>query len=85
MELAKLSSKCQITIPVEIREKLNIKAGDKIIFLEENGRIYLDNPADLAFTRVAQACEGAAAEAGFQSEEDMQNYLTEVRKEVRGY
>ncbi len=85
MELAKLSSKCQITIPVEIREKLNIKAGDKIVFLEENGKIYLDNPAGLAFTRVAQACEGAAAEAGFQSEEDMQSYLAEVRKEVRGY
>lgn len=85
MELAKLSPKCQITIPVEIREKLKLKAGDKIVFLEEDGKIYLDNPAFLAFTRVAEACEGAAAEAGFESEEDMQNYMKEIRKEVRGY
>lgn len=31
---AKLSSKNQITIPVEVCKKMNIKAGSKILFIE---------------------------------------------------
>ena len=33
MELAKLTTKGQITIPSEIRKKLNVGAGDKVVFL----------------------------------------------------
>lgn len=44
MNLAKVSSNGQITVPVEIRRKLNIKEGDKIIFLEKSsGEIFLQN------------------------------------------
>lgn len=43
MELAKVTSKGQITIPIEIRKKLGIKEGSKVLFLEEAGRIYLEN------------------------------------------
>ena len=43
MELAKVTSKGQITIPVEIRKQLNLKPGDKVIFMEENGKITLAN------------------------------------------
>ena len=32
MELAKVTSKGQITIPIEIRKKLGIKAGSKVLF-----------------------------------------------------
>ena len=43
MELAKITSKGQITIPQEIRKKLNLKQGDKVIFYEEDGKIYFQN------------------------------------------
>ena len=43
MDLAKVTSKGQITIPKEIREKLGLKTGDKILFIEDSGRIYLMN------------------------------------------
>lgn len=43
MELAKVTSKGQVTIPIEIRKKLGIKNGDKILFVEESGRIYMMN------------------------------------------
>ena len=33
MELAKVTSKGQVTIPVEIRKKLGIKNGDKVLFI----------------------------------------------------
>lgn len=85
MDVAKISSKGQITIPVAIRNKLNLKSGDKVVMFEENGRIYLENANYVAFTRVQKAFEGAAAEAGFENEEEMQEYMKEIRKEVRGY
>jgi AbrB family looped-hinge helix DNA binding protein len=85
MELAKISSKGQITIPVSIRNKLHLKAGDKVVILEENGRFYFENSAMLAFKRAEEAFAGEAVKAGFETEEEMQDYMKEIRKEVRGY
>ena len=65
MEVAKVSSKGQITIPVSVRNRLKLKAGDKLVILEENGRYYIDNAALLAFRRVEDAFAGEAAKAGF--------------------
>lgn len=50
------------------------------VFLENDEEIYPNNPVSLAFMKVIKACEGAAAEAGFQSEEEMQRYLAELRR-----
>lgn len=50
MELAKLTTKGQLTIPAEIRKRLNVQAGDKVVFLEENGRIFIENAEKLKFT-----------------------------------
>lgn len=85
MEIAKISSKGQITIPISVRNKLNLKAGDKIVILEENGRFYFENSAMLAFKRAEEAFAGEAQRAGFQNEEELQDYMKEIRKEVRGY
>ena len=85
MEVMKLSSKGQITIPAYVRRKLNLKSGDSIAIQEENGRFYFDNAALAAFQRVEKAFEGAAEEAGFKSEDELQEYMLEIRKEVRGY
>ena len=85
MEVAKISSKGQITIPISVRNRLNLKAGDKIVILEENGRFYFENSAMLAFKRAEDAFSGEAEKAGFTTEEEMQDYMKEIRKEVRGY
>jgi antitoxin PrlF len=52
MELAKVTVRGQITIPKEIRKKLNIKDGDKVVFLEEEGKIIMENSAMLALRQV---------------------------------
>ena len=45
MNLARVSNNGQITVPVEIRRILKIKAGDKILFLQkDNGEITMQNP-----------------------------------------
>ena len=85
MEIAKISSKGQITIPVYVRKKLKLNPGDKVVIFEENGRFYFENSAMLAFKRAEEAFAGEAGKAGFETEDDMQDYMKEIRKEVRGY
>ena len=83
MEVARITTKGQITIPIEIRKRLNLKEGDKVLFLEEdNGRVYFENSALLAFSRIQDTMAGEAQKAGFNSEQDMQNYMREIRKET---
>lgn len=45
MELSKISARGQVTIPMNIREKLGLKEGEKVLFLEkEDGTIIIANP-----------------------------------------
>lgn len=36
-----VTTKGQVTIPIELREKLGIKPGDRVGFIDEDGRIVL--------------------------------------------
>ena len=45
MEIAKVTSRGQITLPLAIRKKLEVQEGDKVVFYEENGRIVVENAA----------------------------------------
>ena len=83
MEVAKISEKGQITIPIAIRRKLNLRSGDKVVFQEENGRFYVENEAAVAFFRAQERFAGVAKEAGVDSFADMQAYISEIHKELR--
>jgi len=41
MAKAKVTSKGQITIPKEVRERLGLRPGDEVEFLVEKGQVYL--------------------------------------------
>ena len=43
-----MSSKGQITIPVSVRSKLNLKAGDNVVIFEDSGRFYIENAAAIS-------------------------------------
>ncbi len=81
MELAKVTSKGQITIPIEIRKKLGIKEGSKVLFLEEAGRIYLANSSMEALREAQAAFAGDAEKLGLETEEDIITMIKEMRKE----
>ena len=51
MEIAKVTSRGQITLPLAIRRKLDVKEGDKVVFYEENGRIVVENAAKLTIAQ----------------------------------
>lgn len=82
MELAKITTRGQITIPVEIRKKLGVKDGDKVIFLEENGRIIMENATMVALKNAQDAFAGEAERLGLKTEQDVVDLVKEVRREV---
>ena len=56
MNLAKMSSNGQITVPLEIRRELKIKTGDKIIFMRnKQGEITLQTLSESALMEVHRA------------------------------
>ena len=79
MELAKITTRGQICLPIEIRRKLKVKEGDKVVFLEENGRIIVENAARLAFTQIQEAFEGEAERLDLKTEQDVVAMVKEVR------
>jgi len=82
MELAKITTHGQITIPAAIRRKLSVKDGDKIIFYEENGRIVVANSVMIALGRAQDAFAGEAERLGLETEQDVVDMIKEVRKEM---
>lgn len=80
MDVAKMSSKGQLTIPQDIRNKLNLKQGDKVVFVEEaDGRVYMTNASLAAFRRFTAVMQGEAAPKGLSSEADVNNLVREIR------
>ena len=41
MDTARMSAKGQITIPVAVRRRLGLQAGEKIIFMEKSGNVFI--------------------------------------------
>ena len=83
MEIAEVTLNGQITIPEGIIEKMSLKRGDKIIFLEENGRFFLENSNSAALSTVQKNMIGAAQEAGFNNSDDVEKYIKQLRKSKR--
>ena len=84
MELAKITLRGQITIPVEIRKKLGVKDGDKVIFIEENGRIVMENSVRVALKDVQDAFKDEAEHLGLVNEQDVVAMIKEIRQEKQG-
>lgn len=81
MELAKVTSKGQVTIPIEIRKKLGIKNGDKVLFMEDSGRIYMMNSSMDALREAQSAFVGEAERAGLKNDDDVMAMIKELREE----
>ena len=80
MELAKVTSKGQITIPLTIRKSLQLKTGDKVFFEESKGKVYIANASQITLSNIQTQMQGEAEKAGFQREEDVVAYIKSLRK-----
>ena len=79
--LAKVTSKGQITIPIEIRKKLGIKNGDKILFVEESGRVYMMNSSMDALREAQRSFAGEAERLGLKDDDDVMEMIKSLRQE----
>jgi len=83
MELAKITTKGQITLPINIRRQLNLKDGDKVAFVEKDGQYFIANPTMIAFDKIQTAMQGEAERLGLESIEDVVKLVREVRAEIK--
>lgn len=78
---ARVMSKGQVTIPKNIREALGVTTGDRITFIFENGSVRVINSAVYAMQKFQEQMKGQAEKAGFTSEEDVADWITNTRRE----
>lgn len=79
MELAKVTSKGQITIPADIRRRLRLKPGDKVLFLEDDGRVTIENSSLIALSTIQQAMADQARNSDLSSEDDVADLVKQIR------
>ena len=80
MELAKVTSQGQITIPADIRKYLSLKSGDKVVLIKEKGRVVMANSTMLALQEVQEAFTGVADDMGLKNEDDVVAFVKAHRK-----
>jgi len=83
METAKVMPKGQITLPKDIREKLAVDTGDRVALIWDRDRVVMMNPALYAMRMLQREMDGQAGEAGFDDEQDVADYITQMRREAR--
>ncbi len=81
LSLAKVTSKGQITIPIEIRKKLAIKTGDKLLFIEKNGEISIINTSMSSLINAQEDFKGVAESQAIYCEDDVVKMIKEHRGE----
>ena len=82
MDMARISVKGQVTIPIAIRKLLGLKEGDKVVFAEKDGNVVLLNSNRLAFEEFQRDMAGEAERVGWTSEQDVVDYCKEIRREM---
>jgi len=67
MEVAKVTSKGQITIPISIRRKLEINEGDKVLFIYKPEGVMMVNPNNMQGGASADIAEAAEIETASEA------------------
>jgi AbrB family looped-hinge helix DNA binding protein len=81
MDIIRVNSTGQMTMPMSLRQKLGIKDGGKLAFIEENGKIIVANSTTLALLEAQKDFEGEAERLGLTDEQDVVDMVKEIRKE----
>lgn len=78
---AKVMSKGQVTIPKNVRAALGVECGDRVTFIVDGNNVRVVNSAVYALMRLQAQMDGEAQKAGFFSEEDVAEWITQSRRE----
>lgn len=80
MEVSRVSAKGQITVPKVIRERLDLREGDRVAFIEERGKVILTKASVVALRDLQETIRKAADAQGL-TEEELLRELERVREE----
>ena len=82
LDMARISVKGQVTIPIAVRKMLGLKEGDKVVFAEKAGNIVLLNSNRIAFEEFQRDMAGEAERVGWTTEQDVVEYCKKTRREL---
>ena len=80
MDIAKITSKGQITIPIAIRKLLGLKAGDKILFIQDGDYKVTMMKAAQPLFEAQETFKDVAEKAEMQNEEDVAHIVKERKQ-----
>ncbi len=78
---ARVMSKGQVTIPKKVRAALGIDVGDRVTFVVDGTQVRVVNSAVYALEKFQDQMKGQAEKAGFLSEDDIAEWITQSRRD----
>ena len=70
----------KVTIPSEVQKILGVSNGYRVMFIAEGEEVRIVNPAMHSMRKLQEAMKGAAEEAGWKSDDDVVEYIMEMRR-----
>ncbi|MDR0849091.1 MAG: AbrB/MazE/SpoVT family DNA-binding domain-containing protein [Propionibacteriaceae bacterium] len=83
VETARVLPKGQITIPKAIREALGVGTDDRVVLVWDGQKATMMNPALYAMQWLGDKVRVDVEASGFTSDEDIADYVTQMRREAR--
>ena len=81
---AKIMSKGQITLPIDIRKSMGLSTGDRVALIYDKGRVIMVNPAIYAMETLQKQMAGEFEKADINNDDDIMDLVREIRMEVEG-
>lgn len=82
MDVAKVTSKGQVTIPADVRDAMGVREGDKVLLVRmDDGSVVIRSSNLDALRRAQDAFAGAAVEAGISGEDELDDLIGSIRAE----
>jgi bifunctional DNA-binding transcriptional regulator/antitoxin component of YhaV-PrlF toxin-antitoxin module len=81
MESLRVNEYGEINIPQRITEMLGAKKGEELLLLKRNGYFIVSSASIDPLDKIRKACEGLATQAGWESDDDIVDFMRELRKE----
>ncbi|MBQ3397023.1 MAG: hypothetical protein IJG34_02440 [Synergistaceae bacterium] len=70
----------KVVIPDEVQKILGVANGYRVMFIADGEEVRIVNPAVHSMRKLQEAMKGAAEEAGWKSDDDVVEYIMEMRR-----
>ena len=81
MQSIRVNDSGQINIPSVVTEMMGIEKGEELVVLKRNGYFIVTPSSTDPLDKIRKVCEGLAEKAGWETDEDIVDFMRELRKE----